>query len=562
MTLVHELKNILKGDVVDDDKTLNEMSRDAGLFVVKPRVVVYPKDVEDIKKLVKFVNEKRGQQNSTSTKLNTSKVDIHNSISLTARAAGSDMSGGSLNESIIVNFTKYFSNSRMVDANSVAVEPGKYFRDFEKEILRYGLIFPPYPASKSICALGGIVNNNSGGEKTLKYGKTEGFVEGLKMVLSDGNEYNFHALDNDGLKAKMKLKNFEGDIYRKMYKLITKNYKLITAAKPNVTKNSAGYLLWNIYNKEEGIFDLSQIFVGAQGTLGLMTEATLRLMPIKKQARMLVIFLKDVKKLKDLIPIILKFQPESFETYDDNTLKLALRFFPSFAKILGAKNLIKIAFSFIPEFFMLVTGGLPKLILQVEFTGDDSGALDSKIDELSSALKPYDVKLRAPKTLFGAQKYWTIRRESFNLLRHHIKDKHTAPFIDDFAVLPEKLPQFLPELDTILEQYKLIYTIAGHVGDGNFHIIPLMNLKNKDERKIIPELSQKVYNLVFKYGGTTTGEHNDGLVRSPYLKQMYGEKVYKLFEETKNIFDPQNIFNPGKKVGSSMQYALDHIRRD
>lgn len=556
MSLATELKKVIKGDVLDDDKTLDEMSHDASIFIIKPSVVVYPKDVEDVKSLVKFVSR------SKNPKIPNPKFKIPNSLSLTARAAGTDMSGGALSESIVVNFIRYFTQFKMIDENSALVEPGLYYRDFEKEVGRYGLLFPPYPASKSICAMGGIVNNNSGGEKTLKYGKTEEFVESLKMVLSDGNEYNFHALDERGLKLKMEQKNFEGEIYQKMYKLITNNLLLITKAKPNVTKNSAGYLLWNIWNSKDNIFDLSQIFVGAQGTLGLMTEATLRLVPMKRQARMVVIFLKDVKKLRELIPIILKYDPESFEAYDNNTLKLALRFFPSFAKLLGAKNLIKIAFSFLPEFLMLITGGLPKLILQVEFTGNDIGQIADKMAKMTKELKPYDAKIRIPKTKFGAEKYWTIRRESFNLLRHHIKDKHTAPFIDDFAIKPEKLPQFLPELDKILAQYDLIYTIAGHVGDGNLHIIPLMNLKNESERKIIPELSEKVYNLVFKYGGTTTGEHNDGLIRSPYLKKMYGDEVYKLFEETKKIFDPQNIFNPGKKVVSSWDYAMRHIRKD
>lgn len=556
MSLATELKKVIKGDVSDDEKTLSEMSRDTSVFVINPSVVVYPKDSNDVKSMVKFVLRNR------SPKVRGSKSDVQSLLSLTARSAGTDMTGGPLTESIVVSFTKYFTNFKMADANSAVVEPGLYFRDFEKETKKYGLLFPPYPASKSICAMGGIVNNNSGGEKTLKYGKTEEFVERLKMVLSDGNEYTFHALDDSGLKAKMKQKNFEGEIYRKMYSLVTNNYSLITNAKPDVTKNSAGYLLWNIWNKKEKIFDLSQIFVGAQGTLGLMTEATLHLVPVKKHARMLVIFLKDVKKLRELIPVILKYDPESFETYDDNTLKLAIRFFPSFAKLLGVKNLVKIAFSFLPEFWMLVTGGLPKLILQIEFTGDDADQIEEKMAKLIKELEPYDLKIRAPKTQFGAQKYWTIRRESFNLLRHHVKDKHTAPFIDDFAIKAEKLPQFLPELDKILEQYDLLYTIAGHVGDGNLHIIPLMDLKNENERKIIPELSKKVYDLVFRYGGTTTGEHNDGLIRSPYLKEMYGDKVYKLFEETKKIFDPLNIFNPGKKVGSSLDYAMRHVRRD
>ena len=155
-----------------------------------------------------------------------------------------------------------------------------------------------------------------------------------------------------------------------------------------------------------------------------------------------------------------------------------------------------------------------------------------------------------------------MRRESFNLLRKRIKNKQTAPFIDDIIVRPEYLSDFLPRLGAILEPYseKLIYTIAGHIGNGNFHIIPLMNLDDSETKKIISELMEKVYTLVLTFHGSITAEHNDGLIRSPYLKKMYGERVYELFEGVKKIFDPENIFNPGKKVGSSMEYALSKIK--
>ncbi|MBI2574219.1 MAG: FAD-binding oxidoreductase, partial [Candidatus Wildermuthbacteria bacterium] len=136
----------------------------------------------------------------------------------------------------------------------------------------------------------------------------------------------------------------------------------------------------------------------------------------------------------------------------------------------------------------------------------------------------------------------------------------TAPFIDDIIVRPETLPEFLPALQTILSQYpQLIYTVAGHVGDGNFHIIPLMDLSRPFSGNMIAEISQKVYDLVLKFKGSITAEHNDGLIRTPFLKQMYGEKICGLFQEVKHIFDPHNIFNPGKKVNGSLQYALEHI---
>ena len=172
------------------------------------------------------------------------------------------------------------------------------------------------------------------------------------------------------------------------------------------------------------------------------------------------------------------------------------------------------------------------------------------------------MRTRITKSEAEVKKYQTIRRESFNLLRKNIKGKQTAPFIDDIIVSPEKLSKFLPELENLLDQYKdMIYTIAGHAGSGNFHIIPLMDLSDPESIKIIKDLGPKVYKLVLKYGGSITAEHNDGIIRSPYLEDMYGSEVYNLFKKTKEIFDPLNIFNPGKKVGATKKYAIDHIRK-
>lgn len=546
--LFEELKKSIKGEVYEDEQTLESYSHDASLFEVKPRAVVFPKDNEDVENLVKFINRnKKG----------------YPFLSLTARSAGTDMGGGSLNESIIVSFTKYFNKIEEIKGNVATTQPGVYYRDFEKFTLQHGLIFPSYPASREICAMGGIVNNNSGGEKSLEYGKTENFVKKLKMVLSDGNAYEFGALNEKELQEKLLLHTFEGNVYREMYALITKNYDRIKAAKPKVSKNSAGYYLWNVYDREKKIFDLTKLFVGAQGTLGILLEASIELVPVKKHSEMLVVFMgeKDTEKLGDIINTVLPLKPESFETYDDNTLKLAIKFFPEFAKKLGAKNIISTGLHFLPEFLMVLTRGLPKLILQIEFTGNNPDDLKDKIAKLKKKLEPFKLKMRVAGNENQSKKYWLIRRESFNLLREKIKDKHTAPFIDDFVVNPKYLNEFLPKLNKLIASYpSLISTVAGHMGDGNFHIIPLMNIEDEKQREIIPTLGKKVYDLVFKYHGSSTGEHNDGLIRSPYLKQMYGEEIYELFEQTKKIFDPDNIFNPKKKVNSSMEYSMKHIR--
>jgi FAD/FMN-containing dehydrogenase len=161
-----------------------------------------------------------------------------------------------------------------------------------------------------------------------------------------------------------------------------------------------------------------------------------------------------------------------------------------------------------------------------------------------------------------AEKYWRIRHESFNLLRKHVKGKRTAPFIDDIIVKPEYLPEFLPKIKALLDEYKLDYTVQGHLGNGNFHLIPLMDLNSPFSADLILELSKKVYTLVHEYKGSITAEHNDGIIRTPYLLQQYGESIVGLFQQTKDAFDPKNIFNPGKKVGGTFEDIKKAIRKD
>ena len=543
--LIQELRQIIRGDVATDDATLAEYSHDASLFEVKPKIVVFPKDQEDVENLVFFVNKHKKK---------------HPDLSLTARSAGTDMSGGALSESIIVAFGKYFNHIPQVNRNIATTEPGVFYRDFEKETLKQGLIFPSYPASREICAMGGIVNNNSGGEKSLFYGKTERYVKKVKVVLSDGNTYVFHPLSKPQLEKKMEQKDFEGGLYRKMYQLIDGNYEAIMQAKPAVSKNSTGYALWHVWDKEKGIFDLSRLWVGSQGTLGLLLEADIELVPIHQHREMMILFLHDLSHLGEIINAALPLHPESFESYDDNTLKLALKYFPEFAKQLGAKGAIGSFFAFFPEFMMVLRDGLPKLVLQIDFTGNDPEELKQKIALLKEKLAPLH-----PKTKIAIenqeQKYWLIRRESFNLLRKKIKNRHTAPFIDDFVIKPEYIAEVMPQINHIIQKHKnFMYTVAGHVGDGNFHIIPLVDITDPGVRRAIPHIAKEVYDLVLKYRGSISGEHNDGLVRTPYLEQMYGESIYALFKKTKEIFDPEGIFNPRKKIGGTLSYAMDHLR--
>lgn len=540
------LEKVLRGDVVDDAQTLATMSRDMSVFARRPKVVVYPKDAEDVANLVKDVAKMKTEGKK---------------VSITGRSAGTDMGGGPLTDSIVAVFTKYMNHVKVEEtANGgyAVTEPGVYYRDFEKETLANGdLMLQSYPASRELAAMGGIVNNNSGGERTLEFGKTEKYLESVDMVLSDGSEVTFKELKPDELTLKKVLQTLEGRIYREMDDLLTTNAAAIRAAKPQVSKNSAGYALWNVKDDVNRTFNLAKLICGAQGTLGLMTSAKLKLVKDQGSRSMVVAFLKksDMPKLPKIVHAVLPHNPESFESFDQHTLSLALRFLPSLLMQMGLVRAVRLGLSFFPEAVMALTGGTPYLILMAEFSEDTHEKALAAANAAQASLAPFNLSTRLFKNERASEKYWVVRRESFTLLRKHSKNLYATPFIDDFAVPVDSYTQFLPELDALLDKYRkqFVYTIAGHIGNGNFHIIPLMDLSKPEVRNVIFELGPKVYDLVHKYNGTTTGEHNDGIIRTPYLKEFFGDEVYKLFEQTKRIFDPENIFNPGKKVGGTFE---------
>jgi FAD/FMN-containing dehydrogenase len=552
--LKNALKSVMRGEVSDDAEILKTLSRDTSLFMRMPELVVYPEDANDVSRIVKEIGRAR-----------SAGADV----SLAARSAGTDMSGGPLTTGVVVSFTQHMNHMGNIHVGFTkpyigegwaVTEPGVYYRDFEKATMEKGLILPSYPASREICAMGGIVANNSGGERTLEYGKTEKYVEELDVVLSDGSQTTFKALTPAELEGKKKLQTLEGEIYRTMDTLLTENAALIEEKRPKVSKNSAGYALWSIRDAKTGTFNLAKLICGSQGTLALWTKAKLALVKPKEHRAMLVVFLQDLNILPEIVNRVLLQHPESFESYDDHTFTLAVKFMPQMLSQMGLVKAARLGIDFIPEAAMVATGGVPKLILMAEFAEDTIAAADAKALKAKEALAGLDVQTKIEKDEKESEKYWIVRRESFNLLRKNLHGLQSSPFIDDFVVPPSCYPEFLPKLNALLDEYKsnMIYTVAGHIGDGNIHIIPLMDLTKEENRKVILELAPKVYELVIKEGGTTTGEHNDGIVRTPYLPMLFGAEMVALFEQTKKVFDPQNILNPGKKVGGTFA----DIKRD
>jgi len=551
---MNELKAKLQqtgfGGELDDTAEAREFySHDASMFEIVPEIIAKPTNAEDVSKLVKFVADNK---------------KTNPELSLTARSAGTDMSGAAINDSIIVDFNAHLNKLISIDPTKATVQPGMFFRDFDAETIKLNALLPSYPASRDLCTVGGMVNNNSGGEKSLQFGKTDKYVPELKFIFADGIERVVKPLTKAQLAAKMGQADFEGRVYKELFELLESNYDKIQAAKPHVSKDSTGYHLWNVWNRETEIFDLTQAIIGAQGTLGFVTEATFSLVPRPAHSGLLVLFLRDIDGLGELIKTVDAHKPATFEGFDDATLLLAIKFLPSFLSFLGPVKFIHLLFTLIPEGFQMLKG-IPKLVLMVEFTGETEDEVRAKIKALHRDLTPFKARyeingFEEDPTEGSSEKFWILRRRSFQLLRSKVKDKHTAPFIDDFIINPEYLPEFLPKIRVIIKKYKLFATIAGHMGDGNFHIIPLMKLEDPNDRAKLEPAMKEVNNLVLEYKGSLSGEHNDGLVRGPWLTEMYGEEIVDLFKKTKDIFDPEHIFNPRKKANATWDYSFSHIR--
>ena len=543
----NQIAKFIEGEVDDSVKALDFYSHDASMFELRPELAIYPKNSDDLKKIVSFVAKNKKK---------------HPNLSITARSGGTCMSGGAINESLILNMTKYFNQIIGVDSRSATVQPGVFYRHFEPETLKHNALLPTFTASRDICTVGGMVANNAGGEKSLEFGKTEDYVKELKVILSDGKEYIIKPLNKVELDAKIKQKDFEGRVYKQIFDLVDKNYDEIKQAKPKVSKDSTAYHLWNVWDRKKGKFDLTQLFSGSQGTLGIISEIKFKLVPRPKESGSLIIFLNNIENLGDVINKVLEHKPATFEAFDNYTLKLSFKLFFDFRERIGLKETIKLGLMLLPSLINF-RRGIPKMVLIAQFTANTDKQVVAKIKSLKGHMKQFghDALFEEDETEAEEKKFQIMRRESFNLLRSKVHDMHTAPFIDDLVVPPKHLPKFLPKLRKIVDKYKLLATVAGHMGDGNFHVIPLMKFELQSERDKIEPVMREVNELVLKYGGSLSGEHNDGMSRGPWLHQQYSEEVMDYFRRVKKIFDPDNIFNPHKKTDADWEFSMSHLRQ-
>jgi FAD/FMN-containing dehydrogenase len=542
--LLSQLRAIFKGDISTDSVKRAEYSHDASIYELTPEAVLSPKNSKDIEQLVRFINKHK---------------KLHPSLSVTPRSAGTDMSGGAIGNSLLLDMTKYFSNIEGVSGNLLKTQPGVYMRDIDPLLASDQLMLGCVPASRAICTIGGMVANNSGGEQSLRYGNTDRWVRELKVVLADGNEYTIKPHTKKQLDQKLKQKTFESHIYRQVYEMIEAHYDLIKNARPHVNKNSMGYNLWNVWDRGTGIFDMTYLFSGSQGTLGVITDVTIEAVPKAAHTGLLLAYLPSLKQLGHIIPHVMKHEPSAFEGFDDITFNLGVKYFSTFKKQLGTREWLRQQVSLLGSVAKF-RGHLPNVLLMIEFEGKTKAEVYRKILKLHDDLAQFNIRMDVEGDEQSSAPFWEIRRASLALLRNRIKDKYASPFIDDMTVQTKHLVEFLPRLRKVIRKYKLPATLAGHFGDGNFHVIPLMDITSEKEQRKLEPVMRELIPIVLQYGGTMAGEHNDGMVRGPWLPAVFGQDMYDLFKQTKEIFDPNYIFNPHKKTDASWEYSMDHIR--
>ncbi|MBI5138208.1 MAG: FAD-binding oxidoreductase [Candidatus Vogelbacteria bacterium] len=542
MTLKEQVLSFFSGDVFDDDETLEAFSRDSSIFRMKPKLVVLPKNVRDIKYLVKFVNEMKMRGHY---------------ISITVRGGGNDVSGAAVSESILLVTTKYLNKIIHLDDSSVHVEAGTSASHLNSVASKKGVFLPSVPEVFNNHTVGGMIANNTGSDLSGNVGKTSTYVDSLKMILSDGEECLFKSLTLAELEAKKKLQNREGEIYRKLFSIVSNHKEEIELVRPHVTRNVAGYNLLDEYDSARGVFNPAHLIAGSQGTLGIITEVTLRLNKKNEHRRFAYLEFENISKASEILESILPFIPQSFDLFDKQAVDIFVKHLRKNSKNKGESYMRNLLRCF-PHFFSKTVMAGHRFIVLAEFRAKLILKAQIIAAKALSAIKDPSVKRRILDAK-EVKKYKEILYDSQFLFNFYEHGSHSARIVQDTSVRTSVFEAYLKRLLPLLDSYHFRFTFGGRVGDGNLRIITLIDLSRKDEALRLRKLTSEVADLVLKFKGTLSTDINDGLLLGPMLERMYGEKVYNLFIETKKVFDPNNIFNPHKKINVTSTFALAHL---
>lgn len=519
---LRNLADSLEGDLFFDDIMKVLYATDASAYREIPTAVALPKNKSDICKLIAFATEEK--------------------VSLIPRAAGTSLAGQVVGNGIVVDISKYFTEILEINKEEhwVRVQPGVVLDELNQALELHGLFFGPETSTSNRCMMGGMVGNNSCGSHSIIYGSTRDHLLEVKALLSDGNEIYFNDLSDEEFHEKCSLGNLEGELYRGINDILSDpfNQQEIRSQfpDPELKRRNNGYaidlLLESNPFANNGVpFNFCKLIAGSEGTLTFITEIKLNLVPLPpKEKGVICVHLNSIEEAIEANLIALKYYPGAVELMDRSILNCTK------GNITQQRN----------RFFV---EGDPGAILIVEFARETKEEVLEIYEKLVSELKSDGYGYHFP-ILFGADinKVWALRKSGLGVLSNFPGDSKPVSVIEDTAVIPKLLSGYINEFNQILEKHNLNCVYHAHIGSGELHLRPIINIKDKKGVKLFHTIALETAKLVKKYRGSLSGEHGDGRLRGEFIPLMVGEHNYKLIKEIKKIWDPNNIFNANKIV--------------
>jgi len=522
-----ELRSRVKGDVYLDEMTLGLYSTDASIYQIKPTAVVVPRDEADVCACVE-----------TASKYN---------VNILPRGGGTSLNGQCVSAAMVIDFTKYMNEilELNVEERWVRVQPGIVLDELNAALAEQGLFFAPDPATGDRAAVGGMMGNNASGGRSIVYGITSDHVLEVKTLLSDGTVLEFKELSGEEYDHLARAGDSrEAQIYDGFRKIIDTNRDEIEKRFPKVMRRVQGYNLDSFINGDR--WNLAKLMVGSEGTLGVFLEAKLHLEPVPKYRVLCAVHFAELLGAIREIGAILKHEPSAVEIIDSVLISRG-RGNPVTAELCG----------FIE--------GEPEAILTVEFIGDTAIEVKQKAEAVAADLKNQGIGFCWPVITDAVEqdKVLGLRKNGLRLMLDVKSDRRPLAFIEDACVPIEVLGEYIDRILKFCKGRDVPVAMYGHASVGNIHLRPLLNPKDRRDIENMKAIADFAFELVCKYGGSWSGEHGDGRVRSVYLERFFGQEIYNALRDVKRLFDPAGLMNPGviidpNPIDEDLRYTAEY----
>ena len=510
--LVEDLRRVVTGEVRFDEMTRALYSTDASIYQIEPIGVVIPRSEEDVIAVVETA--------------------YRHGVPVLPRGAGTSLAGQAVGHAIIIDFSKYMRRVLEVSPEEgwVRVQPGIILDELNHHLSPSGLHFAPDPSTSNRGNVGGALGNNSCGAHSIVWGKTVDNVVELRVVLSNGDMATLGPANGEDLEARMGGEGLEAEIYRKLVAIGKANRDEVLKRYPKIMRRVSGY---NLDELRTGSIDMARFVVGSEGTLVTVTEAKLRLVPLPKLKALAVLHFHELIESMEATVATLELEPAAVELIDSMIIRQA------------RSNL---EYGRMMDFI----DGDPEAILLVEFAGESESELEASLDQLEERLAQGGLGYAVRRVVRPDEqaRVWAVRKAGLGLMMNAPGAAKPLPFVEDTAVTPEALPQYISRFDEIVRAHGTTAGYYGHASVGCLHIRPLIDLKLQEDVDRMVSIASQVSDLVLEFGGAMSGEHGDGLARSVWIEKMFGPKLYEAFRQVKRAFDPKGIMNPGKIVDS------------